>query len=128
VRNDTMNAKEMIKKYKGLLKKRPGYHFLDYSDLVQYFINEHYSDTVVIAIYNSQTEFDRLTRLYMLKRDDFTSYMIGKDSDVSLVMFETKDKATDWVYNFPTLPGLKWELYENGKLTLNQDGKINGQN
>lgn len=119
-----MKKGDIVKRYKNLLKKRNNYHFLEYSDLIRYFIQEHYMEESLVVLYYCSYGFSNFVKLNILKRDDFTSYQLGMESDILLIILDNEKQALDWAYGLPY--GAKWEIYDKGKLTYNNKGKING--
>ena len=101
-------------------KIKDNYHFFSIEDLVKFYICNIYPDKSIIVIYNASIEFERITKLYILKRDNFDAYQLGLKSDILLILFDNEKTTRDWVYELPfELENLKWEVYEKGIKILN---------
>lgn len=114
----------MNKNYVGLLKKRRGYHFLNSIDLITYFINEHYPDCCVAVLLNCKTAFTAIPKLNILKRDDYTSFLMGLANDHVIIEFANVTTAEDYLFGFADEAKIKWIIYKNGKLIRNEKGLI----
>jgi len=109
---------------KGLLNHRGMYHFVDQSKIMLLFVRQFYNEKTVVLIYECKKAFQLIPKLNILKRDDFSSYMLGINSDLVFVEFDTILLAQDWVFSFPPKTDIHWEIYSNGKLYRNEKGKI----
>lgn len=124
-----MNEKdqEMSKNFVGLLKKRKGYHFLNSIDLLTYFINEHYPDDCVAVLLNCKTAFTNIPKLNILKRDDYTTYLMGLVNDYVIIEFANVPTAEDYLFGFADEAKIKWVIFKNGIIIRNEKGLINGK-
>ena len=96
-------------------KIKDNYHFFNISDFINFYIYNTYPDKSVIVVYNTKLEFERITKFYILKRDNFDAYQLGLENEIVFVLFDDAKKAQDWIYDFPPYD-IKWEFYEMGKL------------
>ena len=117
----------MLKNLKGLIKKRRGYHFLNSIDLLTYFINEHYADTCVAVLLDCRTAFATVPKLNILKRDDYTSYIMGLHNDYVIIEFANMSVAEDYVFSIPDVTGIRYLIFNEGKLMRNEKGLIHGK-
>ena len=106
----------MFKNFTGILKKRKKYHFLNSIDLITYFIKENYSDTYVVVLFDCKTAFTKIPKLNILKRDDYSSYLLGLSNDWVIIEFENVSTAKDYVYSFPIDLQLTYLIFDNGKI------------
>jgi hypothetical protein len=114
----------MNKFYRGLIKKRRGYHFLNSIDLITYFINAHYADSCVAVLLDCRAAFTQIPKLNILKRDDYSSYLMGLANDHVIIEFANVVTAEDYVFGFADEAKIKWVIYKNGKLVRNEKGLI----
>lgn len=113
----------MIKNFVGLLKKRNGYHFLNQVDLLSYFIREQYPDKCVLVLYDCKILFNSIPKLLILKRDDFTTYLMGLQHEFVIMDFDNITKAEDWAFSNVSYK-IKFSIFSNGKLIRNEKGLI----
>ena len=114
----------MVKNFGGLLKHRRGYHFLNPNDLLRYFIQEHYPDECVVVLLDCKKAFINIPKLNILKRDDYSSYLMGISNDWVIIEFANIAMAVDYVYSFPAELQLQYLVYKNGQLTQTEKGKV----
>ena len=96
-------------------KIKNNYHFFNVSDFINFYIYNTYPDKSVIVVYNTKLEFERITKFYILKRDNFDAYQLGLENEIVFVLFDDAKKAQDWIYDFPPYD-IQWEFYKMGKL------------
>jgi hypothetical protein len=113
----------MIKNFVGLLKKRRGYHFLNSIDLMRYFIEEHYSDSCVAVLLDCRTAFTSIPKLNIMKRDDYSSYLMGLQNDFVIIEFANISTAEDYIFGFPMDLKIKYLIFNNGKLIRTEKGR-----
>ena len=120
-----MNLKmKKSKNFKGLLKKRKQFHFLNSKDLVRYFVEQHYSKKCVVVILNCKEAFVTVTKLNMLKRDDYSAYLLGLANEYVIIEFNSQVAAEDYVYSFPIDAKIMYLIFVNSKLVRTDKGKI----
>lgn len=117
----------MVKNYGGLLKKRRGYHFLNSIDLLTYIIREQYADACVAAILDCKTAFTGIPKLNILKRDDYSTYLLGLANDHVIIEFANVTTAEDYVFGFPIESNIRYLIFKNGKLIRNEKGRVDGE-
>jgi hypothetical protein len=100
-----------IKNFKGLLKKKKEYHFLNIPDLVHFFISIFYKEKIIVVIYDCKNVFDEIAKLSILKRDNFQAYQLGLESDIVLIEFNSLVRAEDWTFSIGNKN--KWEIFNN---------------
>lgn len=113
----------MVKNFGGLLKRRKGYHFLNSSDLLSYFIREQYPDACVAVLLDCRAAFTSIPKLNILKRDDYSTYLLGLANDYVIIEFPSATIAEDYVFGFPIELNLQYLIFKNGKLVRTEKGK-----
>jgi hypothetical protein len=94
------------------------YEFCILEDLVELWAKKHYKRNAVVVLFNSSHAFDSIPMLNILKRDNFSIYMKGIESEFAFVKFDTPEKACDFVYGFDYKHTVKWIIYNNGELHI----------
>jgi hypothetical protein len=110
--------------FRGLLHVFGEFRFVNQADIIKLFIRIFYPKTAVVVIYGCQKAFEDVPKLNIKKRDNFSTYMAGKMSDLAFVEFDSPLVASDWAFAFPVKSGIHWEVYSNGTLIRNEKGKV----
>lgn len=110
--------------FRGLIRKRGEFRFVNQADMMRLFIRIFYPNTAVVVIYDCKKAFEIIPKLTIKKRDDFTSYMLGSMSDMVFVEFDTPLLASDWAFSFTIKSGIRWEIFNNGVLIRNDKGVV----
>lgn len=114
----------MLKNFTGLLKRRRGYHFLNSIDLIHYFIQEHYPDACVAVLLDCRAAFTNIPKLNILKRDDYTSYLMGLANDFVIIEFTNVTTAEDYLFSFPAELNLRYLIFKDAKLVRTEKGLV----
>jgi hypothetical protein len=108
----------------GLIKKRKGYHFVNSIDLVKFFVKEIYPNECIVALLDCKAAFTSMPKLNILKRDDYSTYLMGLANDIVLIEFANILVAKDYVYSLPIDLKLPYIIFINGKIIETDKGKV----
>lgn len=110
--------------FRHFLKKKGGYHFINYHDLINLFVKVFYPKSVIIALMDSKHLFDLIPRLTIEKRNNYGAYTMGLVNDMVFIEMTDVKKAMDFLYSIPSKTKIKCYVYENGFCIANEKGKL----
>jgi len=92
------------------------YQFYSLENLVALWCLYFYNHITVLVLFDAKDAFDKIPALNILKRDNFKIYMLGSNSEFGFIVFESPEKARDFVYGFEYKHDIRWSIYHQGKL------------
>lgn len=95
--------------------KYGNYQFATTEDLIRLWVSTFYKDKAVAVLFDSFAAFDSIPMLNILKRDNFSLYMAGLNSEFTFVEFDEVSQACDLVYGFDHKYKIKWIVFNKGR-------------
>jgi len=106
-----MAKKELI------VNRNSKYQFAKIHQLVNLWVENHYKMQVVLVIYECSQAFATIPMLNIVKRDDFSSYLMAVTSDICFMEFKNLSEATEFILMFKSNQ-LTYGVYDQGNLII----------